>query len=109
MAYEIIFLKEAQKDFDRLDGSMRPAVAKVLAKAAANPLPEDEGGYGKPLGKRNETNLAGFLKLKLKGPGIRIVYKLEEVDEVMRIVVIGMRSDNEVYREAQRRKLKYGL
>ncbi len=109
MAYEIVFLKEARKEFDRLDGSIRPAVAKALLKVASNPLPNDEGGYGKPLGKRGDTNLAGMLKIKLRGPGIRVVYKLERIDEIMRIVVVGMRSDNEVYRDAQRRKEKYDL
>lgn len=72
-AFETIFLKEAKKDFDGLDGSVRPMAAKDLLKVAANPLPELEGGYGESLGKRGESNLAGLLKIELEGSGVRIV------------------------------------
>lgn len=107
--FEVVFLKEAKKDFDRLDGSVRPVVAKALRKVASNPLPESEGGYGKPLGKKSGSDLAGLLKIKLKGFGVRIVYKLQRREGNICIVVIGVRNDNEVYREAQRRRQKYGL
>lgn len=109
MVFEVVFLKEAKRDFDKLDGSVRLVVAKALLKTASNPLPESEGGYGKPLGRRSGNDLAGLLKIKLKGSGIRVVYKLQRNEGKMCIVVIGVRDDNEVYREAQRRRRKYGL
>ena len=46
---------------------------------------------------------------KLKSDGIRIVYKLEQAEHAMRIVVIGVRSDDVVYREAQKRRESRGL
>ncbi|MEF9875950.1 MAG: hypothetical protein RRZ85_09740 [Gordonibacter sp.] len=49
------------------------------------------------------------MKIKLKNEGIRIVYKLERTESCMRVIVIGARSDNEVYREAVKRRQSYGL
>lgn len=46
----------------------------------------------------------GCLKIKLKAAGIRIVYKLVEIDGVM---VIGVRADNEVYDIAQKGIIKF--
>lgn len=90
-------------DLRRLDGSQRKAVQKNLLKLAVNPLPYTEGGYGKPLGKRSRSDLSGFLKVKMKRLGIRIVYQLVRTETEVLIVVIGMRKDDEVYELAQKR------
>ncbi len=71
-----------------------------IRKARQSPAAE---GCGKPLGNKGDANLAGLFKIKLRKSGIRVVYQLIEVDGVMRIVVVGMRADDEVYREAARR------
>ena len=62
-----------------------------------NPLPNTEGGYGKPLGKLKNVDLSGCCKIKLKKAGIRVVYKLVKTETQMLIIVIGARRDNEVY------------
>ena len=105
------YLPEALDDLRRLDGSVRLCVLKALDKIAANPRPSSgsEPGYGKPLGSKGGTDLTGLLKAKLKRDGVRIVYKLEERDGVMLVIVIGMRTDDEVYREAARRKRAHGM
>ena len=66
-----------------------------------------EGGYGKILGNKNKTNLSGFLKIKLRGAGLRIVYQLRRTETSMMIIVIGVRADEEVYELAQKRVLKH--
>lgn len=106
MTYKIQYSSYALKDLYKLDNSVQERVIKAIKKVSKNPLPNYEGGYGKPLGKRGDTNLTGFLKIKLKKDGIRIVYKLIKVRTVMYILVIGVRSDDEVYLEANRRKNK---
>ena len=65
-----------------------------------------KGGYGKPLGNKGGNNLSGLFKIKLKGLGLRIVYKLEQeaLDNIMKIVVISMREGNEVYEVAAKRE-----
>ena len=105
--WELSFLPEAREDLRALDGSQRIRV--VIAKVQSNPLPSSEGGYGKPLGNKRLSQLSGLMKVKLKSDGIRIVYKLERIEHAMRIVVIGVRSDDAVYREAQKRRESHGL
>lgn len=107
--WELSFLPEAREDLRALDGSQRIRVVKAIAKVQSNPLPSSEGGYGKPLGNKRLSQLGGLMKVKLKSDGIRIVYKLERIEHAMRIVVIGVRSDDAVYREAQKRRESHGL
>ena len=109
MNWEVSYLPEAVKDLKALAGNQRLLVQKAIRKVQQNPLPEAEGGYGKPLGNTGGTNLTGFLKIKLRGAGIRIVYKLERAEHGMLLVVIGIREDNEVYRNAQMRIVKHNL
>ena len=107
--WELSFLPEAREDLRALDGSQRIRVVKAIANVPSNPLPSSEGGYGKPLGNKRLSQLSGLMKVKLKSDGIRIVYKLERIEHAMRIVVIGVRSDDAVYREAQKRRESHGL
>ena len=78
-------------------------MSKPINKVKENPLPQNEGGYGKPLGHKHGLNLTGYLKIKLKSDGLRIVYKLIRTESKMLIVVIGIREDDEVYETAQKR------
>ena len=47
--------------------------------------------------------MAGFLKVKLRGAGLRIVYQLVREKDHMVLIVIGAREDDEVYRIAHKR------
>lgn len=76
-------------------------VIKAIGKVLQNPLPVTEGGYGKPLGNKQGNDLAGFLKIKLRDAGIRVVYKLIRTETEMLAVVIGARADDEVHETAQ--------
>lgn len=100
MNWEVEFIDEAVRDMRKLDGSQRALVLKAIEKVKRSPTAE---GYGKPLGNRSGADLVGLFKIKLRKCGIRVVYQLVEIDGVMRIVVVGMRADDEVYREAARR------
>lgn len=106
MTYKIRYLPAALKDLYKLDRSQQDRVVKAIKKVSKNPLPDYEGGLGKPLGVRGNINLSGYLKIKLKKDGIRVVYKLLKIDSTMFIIVIGARSDDEVYLEANRRKVQ---
>lgn len=104
MNWIVDYIPEARKDFESLDGSQRIVVRKAIKKIQANPLPRDEGGYGVPLGNHLGMNLTGLLKVKLKKDGIRIVYKLIRTKACIRIIVIGARKDDIVYKIADKRK-----
>ena len=109
MNWKLSYLPEAAKDLKSLDGSQRILVVKAINKVLENPLPDYEGGYGKPLGNRSGSDLSGFLKIKLKNAGIRVVYKLIRTETEMLVVVVGARADSEVYDIALHRNRKYNL
>lgn len=109
MNWQIEFLEEAQQDLMKLDGSIRIQVLKGIKKVSQNPLPFTQGGYGKPLGNKSGTNLTNLLKIKFRDLGIRIVYKTEIVNSVMKIIIISARTDEQVYKEAQTRRENHHL
>ena len=106
MNWELDYLPEARKDIQSLARNQQIVVRKAIDKVKQNPVPQNEGGYGKPLGHKHGTNLTNLVKIKLKKEGIRIVYKLIRTETKMLIVVIGVREDEEVYEIAQRRMKK---
>ena len=93
MIWSIEFLEEAEKDMKKLD----------------HPLSVREGGYGKPLGNKSGTNLTNLMKIKFRDLGIRVVYKVERVGKVMKIIVVSARTDEQVYNEAAKRRDRYDL
>ncbi len=109
MTWGVDFLPEAKKDIDSLERSQQAVVQKAIKKVKSNPLPQSEGGYGKPLGNKRGLDLTNLLKIKLKASGIRIVYKLIRTDTKMLILVVGIREDEEVYEIADKRRQKHGL
>ena len=92
MKWSLRYLPEAVRDLKSLSGNQQIMVAKAMDKVLENPLPAYEGGYGKPLGNKNGNHLSGFLKIKLKSAGIRVVYKIYKSDTEMLVVVIGARK-----------------
>lgn len=109
MSWKLVYLPEAAKDLKNLAGNQRLLVVKAINKVLQNPLPVSEGGYGKPLGNKQGNDLSGFLKIKLKSAGIRVIYKLIRTETEMLIVVIGARADDEVYEAAHYRAQKNKL
>lgn len=107
MSWTLEYLPEAEKDLKALDGSQRLLVLKAIKKVQQNPLPAEENGYEKTLGNHSRTNLAGFLKIKLRASGLRVVYQLRRTETEM--LVIGVRADEEVYEIAQKRSNQYDL
>lgn len=102
MKWTVEYIKEAQKDLRKLDPYVRKLVLKAIAKTAEHPLPPLEG-IGKPLGNHTSSRLSGFYKIKLRNLGYRVVYDLVREDSVMKIIIISVRDDEEVYKEAERR------
>ncbi|WP_455719590.1 type II toxin-antitoxin system RelE family toxin [Agathobacter sp.] len=109
MTWGVEFLEEAEKDLKKLDHSAQVQILKGLLKVSKNPLPAAEGGYGKPLGNKSGSNLTNLMKIKFRDLGIRVVYKVERVDGVMKIIVVSARTDEQVYKEAAKRRDKYDL
>ena len=102
MGWEIEYIREAKKDIKKIDPYNRKLILKAIVKTAERPLPPSEG-IGKPLGNHASSKLSGFYKIKLRGLGYRVVYQLIRERGRRRIIVISVRDDEEVYREAERR------
>ncbi len=102
MKWTVEYIKEAQKDLRKLDPYVRKLVLKAIAKTAERPLPSPDG-VGKPLGNHASSRLSGLYKIKLRNLGYRIVYDLVWEGNVMKIIIISVRDDEAVYKEAERR------
>ena len=103
MNWAIDYIPEARKDIKNLDNSQWLSLRRAIEKVRQNPLPDYEGGYGKPLGNKGNINLSGCLKIKLKASGLRAVYRLIRTETTMQMIVIGLRKDEEVYKTAEKR------
>lgn len=109
MNWSVKYIPEAVNDLKKLAGNQRILVIKAIEKVKNNPISSFEGGYGKPLGKKNGSNLSGFLIIILRAAGIRVVYKVIKSESEMLIVVIGARADDEGYEIAAKRIHKNNL
>lgn len=106
MTWRVEYLPEVEKNLKDLDKSQRILVLKAIKKVQQDPLPT---GYGKPLGNHNGSTLSGFLKIKLRASGLRVVYQLQKTESAMLVIVVGVRADDEVYEIAQKRATKHKL
>lgn len=109
MKWKLRFLPEVRKDFRKLDGSQQQRVSKAIDRTQTNPLPHSEGGYGIELGHKGGINLSNCLEIKLRGEGLRVIYKLIRTDTEMLVIIVGVREDEEVYNNAQERLTRHGL
>lgn len=100
MNWTIEYKIEAKKDLECLDRSQQIRVLKTIRKVSENPLPQSEGGLGKPLGNKSNNNLTGYFKIKLRSLGLRVVYSLVREKNIMKIIVISIRDDEIVYKIA---------
>ncbi len=94
---------EALLDLDGLDGSQKTPVLKAIEKVSANPLPNTEGGLGKPLGNHQNSKLAKCCKIALIDLGLRVVYLTERESNTIEVFAISHRQDSIIYRMAHKR------
>jgi mRNA interferase RelE/StbE len=99
---KVEYAPEAKDDLRKLDSSKRKQVLKAIEKVSANPVPFTEGGYGKPLGNKNNRNLTGLLKIKVSD--VRVVYTLQKIKDIMYVIEVAAQADSEVYNKADGRK-----
>jgi len=102
-AWAIQYTDDADDDLNNLSISTKIRVLKIIKRVSLNPLPQSEGGYGRPLSNNSSSKLAGCLKIKMKSDGLRVVYQLVREDEIMKIIIISIRDDSKVYKDAEQR------
>ncbi len=94
--YKLEFHTEAEKEYNRLDGSQKILVDKSLKRIKALGMSAGEGLGGK---------LHDCRKLKHKKAGIRVVFRESDNGiEIIEILAIGKRNNLSVYRDAEKRR-----
>lgn len=93
--YRLQFVKDALKEWNALDGSVKEPLRKLLRKRLDEPrMP----------GAELAGDLQGCYKIKLRRQGYRLVYQVS--DEVLLVLVLAVdkREDNLVYASAAERR-----
>lgn len=100
MAYKLEWMKDARKDYQKLDGSQKIQIDKGLNKIIEK---------GMQAGKGLQGNLSQCREIKHRRLGLRIIFTCQsdkQLIEVIEIIVIGQRSDEQVYQIAAKRFLQ---
>ena len=66
MSYALEYSDEAKEDLKDFNQAQSSQIIKAIRRVAKNPLPQNEGGYGKPLGNKGGRKLTGHFKIKVK-------------------------------------------
>ena len=101
MKFKVIYDERVQKDLKKMRFSKIKLrkLKKKIEDISKNPYSKVDGGLGETL----KGNLKGLMKFRFDND-YRVVYKIFKQDGVMKIIVIGLRSDKEVYYQASKRK-----
>lgn len=88
MTYKLKFIPSAEKEWSKLDNSIKQQLKKALIKRLNMPLvPKD---------KIRNTDLECY-KIKLKSLGIRLIYVVIQKEITLVVISIGKRENNVVY------------
>jgi len=93
VSYRLLFKKEAKKEWDKLDSTVRKILKKRLAQRMDRPHNESSRLSG----------MKNCYKIKLRQAGYRLVYQVRDTELVVVVIVVGKREKNFVYKKAIRR------
>jgi mRNA interferase RelE/StbE len=94
MSYELAFLDQALKEWQKLDHVTREQFKAKLAECLHNPKIPSARLHG----------LKERYKIKLRQAGYRLVYEVKDNELLVLVVAVGKRDHNQVYKIAQSRK-----
>lgn len=93
--YKLDYLKGTKEDIANLEGSQKKLVEKSLKRIQS---------IGMQAGEQLHGNLHTCRKLKHKKARLRVIFRQSSKGiEIIEIVVVGKRSDSEVYKIAEKR------
>lgn len=93
MNFKLRFHELALIEWKKLDGSIRTPLKKKLAERLENPRVASAALSGMP----------DCYKIKLRGIGYRLVYRVEADILFITVIAVGRRDKNQVYFTAQGR------
>lgn len=94
MTYKLKFLPSAQKEWDKLDNSIKAQFKKKLAKCLENPHI--------PANRLHDFECA--YKIKVRSVGYRLVYEVDDGEIIVFVIAVGKRENNAIYDVATQRK-----
>lgn len=95
MTFKIKFTKDSLQDYEKLDNSQKIQIRKSMLKIEQSGMQT-----GQPL----RGKLADCRKLKHKKLGLRVIFRQSDLGiEIIEIIVVGKRDDEEVYQLAEKR------
>lgn len=94
MTYKLKFTKESQKDWNKLDSTIKEQFKKKLKQRIENPkVPKDKlSGY------------ENVYKIKLRSVGYRLAYEVKDEEIVILVLSVGKRENNSIYENLKKRK-----
>jgi len=93
MTFRLLFKKDAKKEWDQLDTTVRFIFAKKLKERIKQPRIENSRLSG----------MKDCYKIKLRRAGYRLVYQVRDKELVVSVVAVGKREKNLVYKTAIKR------
>lgn len=93
MTYHIEFIPSSEKEFRKLDISLRKQFVEKLKERAKNPRVESAKLRG----------MKDCYKIKLRNAGYRLVYQVIDERIVVKVIAVGKRDRSDVYNKAQLR------
>ncbi|TOK03149.1 type II toxin-antitoxin system RelE family toxin [Vibrio parahaemolyticus] len=93
MTYKLVFKVEAEKEWRKLDSTIRSQFKKKLIERLENPHV--------PTAKL--SSMQNCYKIKLRSAGYRLVYQVRDLEVVISVVAVGKRERNQVYKIAAKR------
>lgn len=89
--YRLFFVPSALQEWQRLDGSVKEPLRRLLRKRLNHPHVPGGALHGA---------LEGYYKIKLRKQGYRLVYGVEDDALIVMVMAVDKREDAAVYRSA---------
>ena len=93
MTYKLVFKQDAEKEWRKLDATIKKQFKKKLIERLENPRVESARLNG----------MKDCYKIKLRSAGYRLVYQVRDMEVLVSIVAVGKRDRNQVYNIAVKR------
>ncbi|WP_432786420.1 mRNA interferase toxin RelE [Oligella sp. MSHR50489EDL] len=93
MSYKLLFKAEAEKEWSKLDLTIKRQFKKKLVECLKNPH----------IPSARLNGMKNCYKIKLQSVGYRLVYEVRDKELVVSVVAVGKRERSEVYKSAIKR------
>ena len=94
MSYELRFERNALKEWQKLDWSVKDQFLNILERRLQNPRVQSAKLRDAP----------DCYKIKLKALGYRLVYQIVDAEVVVLVLAVGKRDGDSVYRRMKARQ-----